>query len=640
MKTRTFGALLLVAAMLLMTVGQAASVSGAGFTTFNEATDGNKEDLCKNSVINCNIYSSKFYVWLNGGPLANGLGPDGDYFFAVLEPGGQPNPNDQGGVLDKNLSDDFDEYTNRTFTVTDGEVSAYSGLHDMDSGVKGGPPGTHPDGEIPYIRLYPYADTTNPGGVYILAICSLADGVPVDPRACKYDAFKVREEAEFQFGLEGFKFRDDDKDGFFDEEELGLSSWTINISGTGFDGESISDSVLTNSGGTGYWSWDSPVYTGNPNQMEPASLTICEVLQDGWRQIPISLVDNDGNPIDFGSGDVTLDGDGFCYEVEIPVSAAYFSWVNNLNFGNIPQGDVSGGKYYDSNANGQWDEGEEWLEGWEILYDGSSVFTGADGMFALTLDPATYDFAEVPGIDGWLQTGNTVNQSVIEDGDATVDLEDFVYTVFLPNDEPSSVSGLYFGNVCTAEAGFGTKGYWHNKNGLAELTEADRDYVNGIPPYASPSTYFDAGDEPFDGLFEDGTPVDAVNGEWGEEIAPAGSWKAEVSHFLVDPNAGGDPHEQLAQQLLAFIFNVRLHLGGEDVMIMVDGQWVAAGDLIDAAIDVWLNGDDATVGAVASMLDGLNNLEGSPGVPYLVPYPEGLTVCGGPYAPALPEGSE
>jgi hypothetical protein len=42
------------------------------------------------------------------------------------------------------------------------------------------------------IGLCPYADTTNPGGVYILAICNVDSGTPVDPRSCKYDAFKVR----------------------------------------------------------------------------------------------------------------------------------------------------------------------------------------------------------------------------------------------------------------------------------------------------------------------------------------------------------------------------------------------------------------------------------------------------------------
>jgi hypothetical protein len=153
-------------------------VTGGVFTTVNEAVDGPGKCLNGNPQVNCNLYTGKPYVWLNGGPSANGLGPDGQYFFAVVAPGGQPNPNDGGA---RNLSDDHDAYTNRTFTVTGGEVSAYAGTHDYDAPAD-------------LIRLFPYADTPNPGGVYIMAVCFIgADGTgyPVDPKACKYDAFKA-----------------------------------------------------------------------------------------------------------------------------------------------------------------------------------------------------------------------------------------------------------------------------------------------------------------------------------------------------------------------------------------------------------------------------------------------------------------
>ena len=123
--------LVLVILLALGVTALVSAVSGAAFTTFNAHVDGAGKDVCKNSAINCNIYGAKEYVWLNGGPTANGLGPDGQYFFAVLVPGGQPNPNDGGA---KNLSDDYDAYTNRTFTVTNGEVSAYTGTHWLDDG--------------------------------------------------------------------------------------------------------------------------------------------------------------------------------------------------------------------------------------------------------------------------------------------------------------------------------------------------------------------------------------------------------------------------------------------------------------------------------------------------------------------------
>jgi len=252
-------------------------VSGAAFTTFNAAADGPGKDVCKNTAINCNIYGAKEYVWLNGGPAANGLGPDGAYFFAVLEPGGQPNPNDGGA---KNLSDDYDTYTNRTFTVSGGEVSAYQGTHDFDSGTQGNP---KVDGSPPFIRLFPYEDTSNPGGVYILAICSLEDGYPVAPRDCKYDAFKVREgKIDYSFYLSGKKVQDVDFDGY-DVDDPGLEGWKIVISGTGPDGSAIYAEVYTDEDGS--WEWYSPVYAfiGNAKPQD-VSLTVCEELQAGWHQ--------------------------------------------------------------------------------------------------------------------------------------------------------------------------------------------------------------------------------------------------------------------------------------------------------------------------------------------------------------------
>jgi len=182
-----------------------ANVTGAVFTSTNPVDDpgpGN-HDLCQNQkdanapAINCNIYFSKSFVWLSGGPGPSGLA-DGTYMFAVLEPGGQggnDNPND---CTDKNLSDDpavcpssntgaGDDWTHRVFSVASGVITypaaGYPGGHDFVGGM---------------IRLMGYDDTTNPGGEYIMAVCSLegrdesATSQPgVDPSLCKYDAFKV-----------------------------------------------------------------------------------------------------------------------------------------------------------------------------------------------------------------------------------------------------------------------------------------------------------------------------------------------------------------------------------------------------------------------------------------------------------------
>ena len=309
---------LALGAALVLTLGivlAASAVSGAAFTTYNPWVDGAFKDVCKNSQINCNIYGSKPDVWLNGGPAANGLGPDGEYFFAVLVPGGQPDPNDGGA---KNLSDDFDAYTNRQFTVTNGEVGFYGGTHDKDSGDTqdasrafcSSPRGCTPDGNVPFIRLFPYADTTNPGGVYILAICSLGNGYPVEPQNCKYDAFKVKEgKLTYDFMLQGMTFKDILPNGPSGNDRL-RGGWYIHITGTGFTGEDIDTTVL--SGDRGYWDFGVNYGLRNSDSVQPAVLTVCELGMAGWYQ--------------------TYPVGGECYELTINPAAMAF--VGGLDFGN------------------------------------------------------------------------------------------------------------------------------------------------------------------------------------------------------------------------------------------------------------------------------------------------------------------
>jgi hypothetical protein len=199
-------ALFVVAAAMVL--GSAVSLANtplphAAFTTTNPtSSDGPGHCQNGNEAVNCNIYDGKDFVWLNGGPVQGQL-DDGTYFFAVLVPGGQggnENPND---CTPNNLSDFTpcdtsntgagDTWENRVFTISN-HVITYTGTHDFGLGDNAT--------DQNKIRLMPYDDTTNNGGVYILAICSLADATNtandpnslapgVDPSDCKYDAFKV-----------------------------------------------------------------------------------------------------------------------------------------------------------------------------------------------------------------------------------------------------------------------------------------------------------------------------------------------------------------------------------------------------------------------------------------------------------------
>src|SRR5436190_17569520 len=68
--------------------------------------------------VNCNIYEQKEDVFLSGSPISASLGA-GTYFFAVLEPGGQPDPSDSGA---KNLSVFYGSAATREFSINNSAV--------------------------------------------------------------------------------------------------------------------------------------------------------------------------------------------------------------------------------------------------------------------------------------------------------------------------------------------------------------------------------------------------------------------------------------------------------------------------------------------------------------------------------------
>ncbi|MGD8700474.1 MAG: hypothetical protein PVJ43_14350, partial [Gemmatimonadales bacterium] len=286
-----------------------------------------------------------------------------------------------------------------------------------------------------------------------------------------------------------------------------------------------------------------------------------------------------------------------------------FSKTDNYKVkGKFEPPEITVRKFYDGNVNGVQDIDEPDITGWLVMVtDPSGVMnTIYTPMTIVAADAGAYTFVEGMA-KGFIQTVS------ILDG-VTVSLFPYADPTVIVNVEAKhsgETHEVVYGNVCTGTADFDTKGYWHNKNGLGELTQADIDYVNGLAPYSSPSTYFDRGDEPFDGFFGDGTPVEAAynNDKITDGIsAGEGTAKAEVSLFLTDSNAGGDAREQLAQQLLAFIFNTIHRLDGADVAIQkMDGTFVSAQSLIDAAIAAWTSGTAAEQTAIKDLLDWFNN---------------------------------
>lgn len=168
------GALVVAGTATIATVVTTPAAQAAGqsisTTTNVGAPTGNGHCLNPNTTsdpTNCNAYASKADVWLSN--LPQGL-PEGDYFFAVSDPGSQSDPNDgSDGLLSAGT------HTDRSFRIENGHVTILGDhLKFADR-----------------VQVFPFADTTNGGGVYNLSVCSLAGGYPVVSSDCTHDSFKV-----------------------------------------------------------------------------------------------------------------------------------------------------------------------------------------------------------------------------------------------------------------------------------------------------------------------------------------------------------------------------------------------------------------------------------------------------------------
>lgn len=569
-------------------------LSGAIFTT---AVDGSR--------VNQNIYESKEAVYLDGGPGPNapvsaaGL-PEGNYYFQVTDPSGKDLLSsdhiscrkvhvNMKGVIDAVLP-------GTNYVWQKGSWVATPCQH------KQGVDKDHANDGAITVQLFPYDNTPNQGGVYKVWLTRVEDyqGNPVYvptkandavngelwlpanahgfvPSASKTDNFKVKEPGKpcEPTVLTVRKFHDANVNGVKDTSEPDVDGW----------GVGIADPL----GATNH-SW-TPVSV----MTTPGTWTVVEDQPNGTLQTASFLDGQPKSAYPTASPTVTVQFLEACGE------------KHEVLFGDVGVGRISACKVYDRDADGQADEGEPPVPGWIMTLTGTAVTGASIGPIVGTTNamgcayfpdllPGSYTVTEtVPTSGGWVAVGETVR------------------TVTIASTVTGSVmtgtsSQLNFTNYCTGSAAFGTKGYWHNKNGLAEITADDIAYVNSLAPYKTESSYFDAGDEPFDGKTSSGADVPAAKGDSGEEAAPAGTPKAEISAFLIDANAGGDPREQLAQQLLAFLFNARHRLDSPSAAIKLpDGTFTTAASLIQDAIRVWESGSDAERTAMASKLDGFNN---------------------------------
>jgi hypothetical protein len=554
---------------------------GAVFTTLPDGTR-----------VNANIYTNAYDVYLDGGPGPNappgaaGL-PEGNYYFQVTDPSGK-----------RLLS--TDPVNCRTFHVNEYgvidsvipvimTVKIRGKLTDVDMTHVTGIDVDHEELGAITVQLMPFSETPNKGGVYKVWVTPIdkfvGDPTLVDngysppnyhgflPGWSKTDNFKVHVDSnggkppqkQWVHTLFVRKFFDLNANGAWEKAtEPEIIGWPVDV---------IDPYLVVNS-------FYTPASYFLFNEAVPYTVTVVEGSVEDWWQTAL-MINGVSQPLAAEAYvDFTEEG----------------NQTNTVVFGNVTFGDVTLFKFYDRDLDGVWDAGEPPLEGVMFTLTGVDVIgnpvslsgttTTNGSLMFVDLVPGNYTLTEILPAGEWIATTPTNVSFFVPGGDGPV---------------------FEFGNACKGYAGFGTKGYWHNKNGLSETSLEDLAFLNGLLPWQAPSTYFDNGDEPIDGFFEDGTPVPGAKGDWGEEIAPPGTAWAEQSLFLVDANASGDPREQLAQQLDAFVMNMLHRLGGDTMVELPGGGWAAASALIDNAVTAWASGTDEERNQTASLLDTLNN---------------------------------
>ena len=550
MRSRTVVPVVLLFLVAFAAMANAGPLTGAIDTT-----------LVDGSAVNQNNYDDKGSVYLDGGPGPNAPSgaaalPEDDYYFMVTDPAGK--------VL---LS--VDPIASRRVYVNEYGPIDYVYPAPTLTKYKGKWYGTHATGiDIDHselgaitVQLMPYADTPNPGGVYKVWMTPVDKYTPGEgkfgfiPAWSKTDNFKVkRGKPYFPPEITVRKFRDSNANGIWGADENEIFGWQVDVT---------DPLTVTNT-----------YYTPAVIVAEPAGTwTLTEETPADWLQTAL-YIDGVAQPV---SATAIVEVAGTSEE------------THEVIYGNIELADITACKFYDRDGDGEADEGEPPVAGILFTLDGIDIrgdvislvdYSGANGCVTFAgLLPGEYTLCEVVP-PGWIPTTDTCTSFTLAEG---IDVS------------------FGFGNVCTGEADFNTKGYWHNKNGLQTTVPADIVYINTLAPWQ---------DNPIDGLDANGYPVPAAHGDWGEIIAPAGSWQAEQYAYLVASNAGGDPKIQLGQQLYAFVMNVLHCLDGEGATIQLpDSSWVSAGDLIADACEIWSSGSSTQRTWMAGLLDGLNNCD-------------------------------
>ena len=320
------------------------------------------------------------------------------------------------------------------------------------------------------VQLAPYDDTTNPGGVYILAICSLGDGsnYPVDPRDCKYDAFKVKAGGcEGDCGpppapdLTGSKTAVPE----FTRE----FNWTIgksvdacavvnNVGGCNITGSSktlnYTVSVSHDAGSDSGWKVKGNVTVTNNATGNASGLTVTDLTDVGGTCTVYTDVNHSLNP----AGDTLNAGDTALYPYDCTFGAKPVDGTNTATVSwdpTLSDGSVTPDSTFPATATFSFGSPTTVIHN---CVDATDSYAGTLGTVCVGgSNPTTFNYS---------RTVNVPHDCVTVNNTATFTAQD------LDSDADDTGSSSVTAKVCRVPAKTGalTMGFWQNKNGQGIIT--------------------------------------------------------------------------------------------------------------------------------------------------------------------------
>jgi hypothetical protein len=303
------------------------------------------------------------------------------------------------------------------------------------------------------IRLIDYADTPNPGGVYILAICSLGDGgddYPVTPSDCKYDAFKIQEgEVTAGLPLDIAKDADGSNDKTF--------TWTI--------GKAVDKTRVQQIGGSATFSYTVNASHGAgaiDNVSVTGTISVYNFNVDFLNEIVPVDIDGVSDQLSDGT-DCTVTGGGPQTLTDFKTDFAY-----SCDLAALPQGDL------DNTATVSWRD--QALSNLQPLAGDSADFTFKGISFSETAIDECVDVSDsYTGTLGTACVGDANPKSF--NYQRTINMPQFGClsydntATFTTNDNGATGTAGKTVTVCgPARTGALTMGFWQNKNGQGIIT--------------------------------------------------------------------------------------------------------------------------------------------------------------------------